>query len=255
MEKMSQRLKDKVCLITGGGSGIGRATCELFAREGAKVVVADKLLSAARVVAALIGEAAIAIEVDVAQSASVRSMIDATIRDLGRLDVLINNAGYGIPGSVVETSEDDWDKLMAVNVNGVFFSCKYAIPVMKQQGGGVIVNTASIVANVGIRNRAAYCASKGAVAALTRAMALDHVNDNIRVNCVAPGTIDSPYFEDIIRKSERPQELRRELEARQAMNRLGRPEEIANAFLFLASDESSFSTGSMLIVDGGMTAQ
>jgi len=255
MEKMSQRLKDKVCLITGGGSGIGRATCELFAREGAKVVVADKLLSAARVVAALIGEAAIAIEVDVAQSASVRSMIDATIRDLGRLDVLINNAGYGIPGSVVETSEDDWDKLMAVNVNGVFFGCKYAIPVMKQQGGGVIVNTASIVANVGIRNRAAYCASKGAVAALTRAMALDHVNDNIRVNCVAPGTIDSPYFEDIIRKSERPQELRRELEARQAMNRLGQPEEIANAFLFLASDESSFSTGSMLIVDGGMTAQ
>jgi len=255
MEKMSQRLKDKVCLITGGGSGIGRATCELFAREGAKVVVADKLLSAARVVAALIGEAAIAIEVDVAQSASVRSMIDATIRDLGRLDVLINNAGYGIPGSVVETSEDDWDKLMAVNVNGVFFGCKYAIPVMKQQGGGVIVNTASIVANVGIRNRAAYCASKGAVAALTRAMALDHVNDKIRVNCVAPGTIDSPYFEDIIRKSERPQELRRELEARQAMNRLGQPEEIANAFLFLASDESSFSTGSMLIVDGGMTAQ
>ena len=252
---MSQRLKDKVCLITGGGSGIGRATCELFAREGAKVVVAEKLLSAARVVAALIGEAAIAIEVDVAQSASVRSMIDATIRDLGRLDVLINNAGYGIPGSVVETSEDDWDKLMAVNVNGVFFGCKYAIPVMKQQGGGVIVNTASIVANVGIRNRAAYCASKGAVAALTRAMALDHVNDNIRVNCVAPGTIDTPYFEDIIRKSERPQELRRELEARQAMNRLGRPEEIANAFLFLASDESSFSTGSMLIVDGGMTAQ
>jgi len=252
---MSQRLKDKVCLITGGGSGIGRATCELFAREGAKVVVADKLLSAARVVAALIGEAAIAIEVDVAQSASVRSMIDATIRDLGCLDVLINNAGYGIPGSVVETSEDDWDKLMAVNVNGVFFGCKYAIPVMKQQGGGVIVNTASIVANVGIRNRAAYCASKGAVAALTRAMALDHVNDNIRVNCVAPGTVDSPYFEDIIRKSERPQELRRELEARQAMNRLGRPEEIANAFLFLASDESSFSTGSMLIVDGGMTAQ
>ena len=252
---MSQRLKDKVCLITGGGSGIGRATCELFAREGAKVVVADKLLSAARVVAALIGEAAIAIEVDVAQSASVRSMIEATIRDLGRLDVLINNAGYGIPGSVVETSEDDWDKLMAVNVNGVFFGCKYAIPVMKQQGGGVIVNTASIVANVGIRNRAAYCASKGAVAALTRAMALDHVNDKIRVNCVAPGTIDSPYFEDIIRKSERPQELRRELEARQAMNRLGQPKEIANAFLFLASDESSFSTGSMLIVDGGMTAQ
>lgn len=252
---MSQRLRDKVCLITGGGSGIGRATCELFAREGAKVVVADKSLSAARAVAAQIGEAAIVIEVDVAQSASVRSMVDATVSRLGRLDVLINNAGYGMPGSVTDTSEDDWDKLMAVNVNGVFYGCKYAIPVMKKQGGGVIVSTASTVATVGIRNRAAYCASKGAVAALTRAMALDHVADNIRVNCVAPGTIDSPYFEDLFRKSERPQELRRELEERQAMNRLGRPEEIANAFLFLASDESSFCTGSMLTVDGGMTAQ
>lgn len=252
---MSQRLQDKVCLITGGGSGIGRATCLLFAREGAKVVVADKSLSAARAVAAQIGAAAIAIEVDVAQSAGVRAMIEATVRDFGRLDVLINNAGYGIPGSVTETSEDDWDKLMAVNVNGVFYGCKYAIPVMKQQGGGVIVNTASIVATVGIRNRAAYCASKGAVAALTRAMALDHVTDNIRVNCVAPGTIDSPYFEEIFRKSDRPVELRRELEARQAMNRLGRPEEIADAFLFLASDASSFCTGSMLTADGGMTAQ
>jgi meso-butanediol dehydrogenase/(S,S)-butanediol dehydrogenase/diacetyl reductase len=252
---MSQRLKDKVCLITGGGSGIGRATCLLFAREGAKVVVADKSLSAARAVAAQIGEVAIAIEVDVAQSASVRSMINATVRDLGRLDVLINNAGYGISGSVTETSEDDWDKLMAVNVNGVFYGCKYAIPVMKQQGGGVIVSTASTVATVGIRNRAAYCASKGAVAALTRAMALDHVADNIRVNCVAPGTIDSPYFGEIFRKSDRPAELRREFEARQAMNRMGQPEEIANAFLFLASDESSFCTGSMLTADGGMTAQ
>jgi NAD(P)-dependent dehydrogenase (short-subunit alcohol dehydrogenase family) len=252
---MPQRLRNKVCLITGGGSGIGRAICLLFAREGAKVVVADKSLSAARAVAAQIGAAAIAIEVDVAQSAGVRAMIEATVRDFGRLDVLINNAGYGIPGSVTETSEDDWDKLMAVNINGVFYGCKYAIPVMKQQGGGVIVNTASIVATVGIRNRAAYCASKGAVAALTRAMALDHVADNIRVNCVAPGTIDSPYFEEIFRKSDRPVELRRELEARQAMNRLGRPEEIADAFLFLASDESSFCTGSMLTADGGMTAQ
>jgi meso-butanediol dehydrogenase / (S,S)-butanediol dehydrogenase / diacetyl reductase len=252
---MSQRLKDKVCLITGGGSGIGRATCELFAREGAKVAVADIALPAARAVAARIGAAATAIEVDVARSASVRAMIDTTVRDLGRLDVLINNAGYGITGSVTETSEDDWDKLMAVNVTGVFYGCKYAIPVMKKQGGGVIVSTASIVANVGIRNRAAYCASKGAVAALTRAMALDHVGDNIRVNCVGPGTTASAYFDDLLKKSDRPQELRRELETRQPMDRMARPEEIANAFLFLASDESSFCTGSMLVVDGGFTTQ
>lgn len=252
---MSERLKNKVCLITGGGSGIGRATCLLFAREGARVAVADKSLPAAQAVAQEIGASAVAIEVDVASSASVQAMIGATIKQLGRLDVLVNNAGYGIAGSVTETSDEDWDRLMAVNVNGVFYGCKHAIPVMKQQGSGVIVSTASIVATVGIRNRAAYCASKGAVAALTRAMALDHVADGIRVNCVAPGTIETPYFDEIFRNSDRPAELRRELEARQAMNRLGKPEEIANAFLFLAGDESSFCTGSMLTVDGGMTAQ
>ena len=252
---MSERLKDKVCLITGGGSGIGRATCLLFAREGARVAVADKSFPAAEAVAGEAGAGAFAIEVDVAVSASVQAMIRTTVERWGRLDVLINNAGYGIPGSVVETSEDDWDKLMAVNVNGVFYGCKYAIPVMKKQGGGVIVSTASTVSSIGIRNRAAYCASKGAVAALTRAMALDHVADNIRVNCVAPGTIDSPYLERIFRKSDRPDELRRELNARQAMNRMGKPEEIASAFLFLACDDSSFCTGSMLTVDGGWTAQ
>jgi NAD(P)-dependent dehydrogenase (short-subunit alcohol dehydrogenase family) len=144
---------------------------------------------------------------------------------------------------------------MAVNVNGVFFGCKYAIPAMRAAGGGSIVNTASVVAAVGIRDRAAYCASKGAVAALTRAMALDHVGDKIRINAIAPGTIDSPYFQDMFAKSPRAAELRRELESRQAMNRLGQPEEIANGMLFLASDEASFMTGAVLTVDGGMTAQ
>lgn len=252
---MSQRLKDKVCVITGGGSGIGRATCELFAREGAKVVVADKSLPQAQAVANEIGEAAVVIEVDVGQATSVRLMIDATVRALGRVDVLVNNAGYGIYGTVTDTSEEDWNALMAVNVNGVFYGCKYAIPIMKRQGGGVIVSTASVVANVGIRNRAAYCASKGAVAALTRAMALDHVADNIRINSVAPGTIDSPYFRAMFRDSSSALDLRRDLEARQPMNRLGSPEEIAKAILFLACDESSFCTGTLLTADGGLTAQ
>lgn len=252
---MSGRLQNKICLITGGGSGIGRATCRVFGREGATVVVADKSLPSAQAVAKELGGRAIAIEVDVAVSASVQAMIRIVMDKFRRLDVLINNAGYGISGSVTETSEEAWDKLMAVNVNGVFYGCKYGIPVMIKQGGGVIVNTASIVASVGIRDRAAYCASKGAVAALTRAMALDHVGDNIRINCVAPGTINSPYFEEIFRKSDRPDELRRQLNARQAMNRMGKPEEIADAFLFLACDNSSFCTGSMLTVDGGMTAQ
>jgi meso-butanediol dehydrogenase / (S,S)-butanediol dehydrogenase / diacetyl reductase len=235
------RLRDKVCII--------------FAREGATVVVADKSLRAAAEVASAAGNGAVEMEADVADSTQVQRMIRETVGRFGRLDVLVNNAGYGFPGSVTETAEEDWNKLMAVNVNGVFFGCKYAIPEMRARGGGAIVNTASVVAVVGIRDRAAYCASKGAVAALTRAMALDHVADNIRINAIAPGTIDSPYFQEMFAKSERAVELRRELESRQAMNRLGRPEEIANGILFLASDESSFMTGTVLTIDGGMTAQ
>jgi meso-butanediol dehydrogenase/(S,S)-butanediol dehydrogenase/diacetyl reductase len=249
------RLQDKTCVITGGGSGIGQAASLLFAREGAKVVVADKVFAAAKDVSARAGNGSIAIAVDVADSVSVRSMVQEVVRQLGRIDVLVNNAGYGITGDVVETSEQDWANLMAVNVNGVFYGCKHTIPVMRKQGGGAIVNTASTVSSIGIRDRAAYCASKGAVASLTRAMALDHVGDNIRVNCVAPGTIDSPYFAEMFARMENPQQARRELEQRQAMNRLGKPEEIAYAILYLACDESSFVTGTMLTVDGGWTAQ
>ena len=181
-------------------------------------------------------------------------MIEAAIDRFGRLDVLVNNAGYGIPGTVVETEEDDWNALMAVNVTGVFLACKHAIPVMAGQGGGVIVNVASVVASVGITNRAAYCASKGAVAALTRAMAIDHVGDKIRVNAIAPGTIRSPYFDEILAKSPNPSEVLAGLENRQAMKRLGEPNEIASGILYLASDDSSFCTGTILTVDGGMTA-
>ena len=248
------RLAGKVCIVTGGGSGIGRATCLLFAQEGGRIVVADKSLDAAETVAGAVGEAAIAHRTDVSDSQSVRAMLKQTVDRFGRLDVLVNNAGYGIPGSVVETDEADWDRLMAVNLNGVFYGCKYAIPIMRERGG-VIVNTASVVATVGIRDRAAYCASKGAVAALTRAMALDHVAEGIRINCIAPGTIDSPYFKEMLADSERPEALRRELEQRQAMNRLGTPEEIARGILYLACDDSSFATGTMLTVDGGMTAR
>jgi len=182
-------------------------------------------------------------------------MIEGVAERYGHLDILVNNAGYGITGTVLDTTEEQWDALMAVNVKGVLFGCKYAIPIMELQGGGTIVNTASAVAQVGITNRAAYCASKGAVAALTRAMALDHVHANIRINCVAPGTIESPYYDEMFRKAADPQRLRRSLESRQAMNRLGQPIEIARAILYLASDESSFCTGSSLFADGGWTAQ
>jgi len=249
------RLAGKICIVTGGGSDLGRATCLLFAEEGGQVAVADKSREAAESVAREVGEAAIALRTDVSDSENVRAMLKQTVDHFGRLDVLVNNAGYDIPGSVVETDEADWDRLIAVNLNGVFYGCKYAIPIMREQGGGAIVNTASIVATVGIPDRAAYCASKGAVAALTRAMALDHVAEGIRINCIAPGTMDSPYFDKMLAKSERPEEMRRELERRQAMNRLGKPEEVARGILYLACDDSSFATGSMLTVDGGMTAQ
>ncbi len=160
------RLEGKVCIITGGGSGIGRASALLFAQEGARLAVADKRAASAEAVAAESsrkGAEAIALEVDVANAAAVERMIARTLEKFGRLDVLVNNAGYGITGSVVETDEAAWDALMAVNVRGVFLCSKYAIPAMKRNGGGTIVNTASVVAAVGIANRAAYCASKGAV--------------------------------------------------------------------------------------------
>jgi meso-butanediol dehydrogenase / (S,S)-butanediol dehydrogenase / diacetyl reductase len=251
------RLKNKVCLVTGGGSGIGRATCQIFAAEGARLVIADRNRAAAEVTAALCEfskGAPLVVEADVAKAADSKAMIDAAVERFGRLDVLVNNAGYGIPGTVVETDEDDWNALMAVNVTGVFLACKHAIPIMARQGGGVIVNVASVVASVGITNRAAYCASKGAVAALTRAMAIDHVGEKIRVNAIAPGTIRSPYFDEILAKSPNAAEVLAGLENRQAMKRLGEPAEIASGILYLASDDSSFCTGTILTVDGGMTA-
>lgn len=251
------RLKDKVCIITGGGSGIGRAACLMFAKEGAKLAIADKRMEPARAVAeecAKLDAKAIALEIDVSKAADAKRMVDKTVQEFGRLDVLLNNAGYGIAGSVLETDEEAWEDLMAVNVRGVFLCTKYAIPAMAANGGGSIVNTASVVASVGIKNRAAYCASKGAVAALTRAVAIDHVADGIRCNAIAPGTIDTPYFSEILAKSPDAPAIRKGLEQRQLMNRLGTPEEIAAGMLFLASDESRFATGSILTIDGGMTA-
>ncbi|TDR94714.1 SDR family oxidoreductase [Enterovirga rhinocerotis] len=252
------RLGGKIAVITGAGSGIGRATAALFAREGATLLLADKNAEAvegvvADVVAA--GGKASARQVDVSRSAEVKALLEAAVAAHGRLDILVNNAGYGIVGTVESTSEEDWNALLSVNVNGVFFGCKYAVPIMRAQGGGVIVNTASTTSRVGVTDRAAYVASKGAVAGLTRAVALDHVADNIRCNAVGPGTIESPYFDRMLAQSNDPAAFRHGLESRQAMNRLGKPEEIANAILFLASDESSFCTGSTMFVDGGWTAR
>jgi len=250
------RLENKSCLITGSASGIGKATAQLFAREGARLVLADiDAEDLARTGEELKsgGASVETVITDVADSSQVQAMLALTLKAYGRLDVLVNNAGYGIAATAEATDEEAWDRLMAVNVKGVFLGSKYAVPIMREQGGGVIVNTASVTSVMAIANRAAYVASKGAVAGLTRAMALDHAKDGIRVNCVAPGTIETPYFKEIFAQSPDPTALRKELEARHVMNRLGTPEEIANAILFLACDESSFATGSTVFIDGGMS--
>lgn len=250
------RLKDKICLVTGAGSGIGKAIARLFAEEGGKVAVADIDGDSARAVTGEIekaGGAALAVTADVSDGGSVQAMLKAVMDAHGRIDVLVNNAGFGIKATVEETSEEDWERINRVNLGGVFLGCKYVIPLMRKGGGGVIVNNASVTAIMGIRDRAAYCATKGGVAALTRAMAIDHWPDGIRVNAIGAGTIETPYHKAMFDASSDPAGLRREFEQRHVMDRMGTPEELAKAFLFLACDDSSFCTGSLLIVDGGMS--
>ncbi|MGO4328965.1 SDR family oxidoreductase [Cupriavidus sp. 2TAF22] len=249
------RIKDKVALITGAGAGIGEATAELFAREGAKVIVADLNIDNARAVAARIGKNALAIEVDVASSEQVRQMIRHAAEHFGGIDILVNNAGFGTLGSVVTLEEDAWDSVIDVNLKGVYLCSKYAIPELVRRGGGSIVNLASTISVVGIPDRAAYVAAKGGVAALTRAMALDHSAEGIRVNSVAPGVINSSYYDKMFKEVADPIAFRKGLEARSPLNKMGEPMDIAQMILFLASDESSFATGAMFTVDGGYTAR
>ncbi|WP_075293002.1 SDR family oxidoreductase [Pararhizobium arenae] len=244
-------LEGKVCIVTGAGSGIGKATAKLFYSEGALVVVADVNASSANDTAAELGNRALAVRADVSSAEDVEAMVSTVTGKWKRIDVLVNNAGYGMRGNVVSTAESDWDRLMAVNVKGIFLCSKFVIPVMIARGGGSIVNTTSYTAVSAIADRTAYVASKGAISSLTRAMALDHAKQNIRVNAVAPGTVDSPYFDKIFRETPDPVKLRGEFNSRAALNRMARPEEIAEAMLFLASDRSRFATGSIVTVDGG----
>lgn len=242
-------LKDKICIVTGGASGIGRAIATLFAKNGANVVIADVNADAAEAVAKEIG--GVGIGCNVANNASVEAMVAKALTINGRVDVLVNNAGFGITGNVVTIAEEDWDRLMSVNLKGMFLCSKHVVPIMTRQQSGSIINTTSYTATAAIADRTAYVASKGGVSALTRAMALDHAKDGIRVNAVAPGTIDSPYFDRIFAQSKDPDGLRSAFNARAALNRMGTPDEIAEAFLFLASDRSRFATGSVLTIDGG----
>lgn len=249
------RLKDKIALITGAGAGIGEATALLFADQGAKVIVADRDYDNAKKVAEKIGANAFAVAADVAKSAEVEVMVKAGVAHFGGLDILVNNAGFGTLGTVVSLEEDLWDSVIDVNLKGVFLCSKFAIPELIRRGGGSIVNLASTISVVGVPDRAAYVAAKGGVAALTRAMALDHANEGIRVNSVAPGVINSSYYDKMFKEVEDPAAFKKGLEARSPLNKMGEPIDIANMILFLASDESTFSTGAMFTIDGGYTAR
>jgi NAD(P)-dependent dehydrogenase (short-subunit alcohol dehydrogenase family) len=254
------RLKDKVAIITGAGSGQGKASAELFAREGAKVVVVDWNESNGTQVAQALQESgyeAMYVRTDISNETEVADLVDQVMRRYGRIDVLFNNAGIGYSStsrykmaSLLETPLKDWDAILGINLNGVYLVSKHVLPVMIRQRKGSIINNASLNGLLGVSGADAYTAAKGGVVALTRVMAVDYGKYNIRVNCICPGAIDTPMIADVLKIPEA-----REKYAATPLGRIGRPEEIAYAALFLASDESSYITGLIMPVDGGWSAQ
>lgn len=248
------QLQGKVALITGGGSGIGRATALLFAREGAAITVVDLDESRAQAVAREIegeGGKAIALCCDVSKAADCRRAVQETVAAFGGVDILFNNAGIIRRATVLEITEEEWDRAMAVNVKSIYLMSRYAIPIMAEAGGGAIVNTGSGWGLVGGQNAVSYCASKGAVVNMTRAMALDHAAQNIRVTCVCPGDTDTGMLRSEAQQLGASTKAFLAEAADRPLRRIGKPEDIAQAVLYLASEASSFVTGTTLVVDGG----
>ncbi len=251
------KLRSKVALITGGTEGMGLATASLFLREGARVMVSGRSQAkGARALRELrpLGEVDF-VKGDVSRASDAKRMVEKTVSRFGRIDILFNNAGIYLEKTAEDTTEEEFDRVVDVNLKGTFLVSKSAIPHMKRQGSGVIVNNSSDAGLIGNRSCPAYCASKGAITIMTKAMALDLASSNIRVNCVNPAVIDTPMLAKEVKRSDHPRRYLAESRAMQPMGRIGRPEEVASAVLFLASDDSSFVTGATLSVDGGSTAQ
>jgi len=245
------RLTGKVAIITGGGSGIGKAIARAFVREGAKVVIAGRdTRKLDRAVAEIVGEC-LAVSADVSSTNDVQKLVSAAMETFKRIDILVNNAAMLLPGTAESISEEDFDQTFNINVRGLWLLSRAVLPHMRATGGGSIINIGSVLSLLGARNRVAYSASKGAVMAMTKAMALDHAAENIRVNCIAPGIVAT----EMVEKFNTDEAARRQREAMHPMGRFGQPEEVANAAVFLASDESGWTTGSVITVDGGYSAQ
>jgi NAD(P)-dependent dehydrogenase (short-subunit alcohol dehydrogenase family) len=249
-------LENKIAVVTGAGAGIGKASVDLFAKHGAKVVCVDLDLTAAKGVADVIvsrGEAAIALQADVRLWSDAQRIIGASIEAFGRVDILFNNAGTGVRGRLHELEEKDWDLVMETNLKSVYLFSKAVIPHFLERGTGNVINTASTFGLLAAPNYAAYCASKGGVISLTKQMALDY-GPGIRVNCICPGATDTPRLRRQIAAKPDPVSYLRSVEGQNiVMQRLAEPSEIASVALFLASDEASFCTGSTFVVDGGQT--
>jgi meso-butanediol dehydrogenase/(S,S)-butanediol dehydrogenase/diacetyl reductase len=250
-----ERLEGKRAIVTGAGAGIGRAIAIRLSSEGARVALADLDEQAAEKVAGELEGKALVHRTDVTRAAEVEALVSRVVSEWGGLDVMVNNAGIGVAATAPETSEEDWDRQMDVNLKGTFFGIKYAVPAMRDSGGGSIINISSIAALVGIPDRAAYCAAKGGILALTRAAAIDHIGEGVRINCIAPGTVETPWIERITAGYDDPEEARARMQARQPHGRFVRPEEIAAMAAYLASDESGSAVGACMVVDGGMTAR